>query len=51
MRKYNNPEMKVIAFIAEEAISADPSGNLTDLGSKIYNDAPWDGLLGGQANA
>lgn len=44
MKKYINPEMKELAFVAEEAISA-YGGNL--LGSNVNNDADFGGLLGG----
>ena len=45
MKKYINPEMKVLAFVAEEAISAGLEGNLD--GSSQYNDVGFGSLLGG----
>lgn len=44
MKKYINPEMKMLAFVAEEAISAGLEGNLQ--GSNLYNDTSFGGLLG-----
>ena len=39
MKKYNAPELKVLAFTAEETIAA--TKNLT--GSNIYNDGEFGG--------
>ncbi len=44
MKKYINPEMKELAFVAEETI-ADLNGNLQ--GSNLYNDTSFGDLTGG----
>ncbi len=36
MKKYNAPELKVLAFTAEEAVAAVSNG-----GSNLYNDAEF----------
>lgn len=45
MKKYINPEMKELAFVAEETISAGLEGNLQ--GSNLYNDTSFGDLTGG----
>lgn len=45
MKKYINPEMKELAFVAEEAISNALGGNLG--GSYVTNDVDFGGLGGG----
>ena len=37
MKTYTSPEMTTLSFAADEAISA-PEGNLSNKGSKIFND-------------
>ena len=45
MKKYINPELKELAFVAEEAISGAWGGNLD--GSNVANDVDMSKLLGG----
>ena len=43
MKNYNAPEMKIIAFVAEETIAANAAKNSEGYtGSNIYNDAEFD---------
>ena len=42
MKKYIAPEMKTLAFVAEETIAASsPKSRATETGSNIFNDAEF----------
>ena len=44
MKNYTTPEMKIVAFVAEETIAASsPKSNATETGSNIFNDAEFGG--------
>lgn len=42
MKNYTTPEMKIVAFVAEETIAASsPKNNPSEGGSNIFNDAEF----------
>ena len=42
MKNYTTPEMKIVAFVAEETIAASsPKSNANPNGSNIFNDAEF----------
>lgn len=53
MKKYVTPDLKALAFVAEEAISNDLGGNLSAADGNpdnLYNDKDFGDLMGGQLN-
>lgn len=43
MKNYTTPEMKIVAFVAEETIAESSAKATTNEGSNIFNDAEFGG--------